>query len=126
MRFIDHKIIQRDFQRLVASPVVIFSDDLPPVGKRILKIRLFSPYTSSADRLCIGIQEDLFPVIQKSFFRGIGSIETIAVFRSLYIDVEKHDGKDISDPESLRDRDFHERFFRPVMKKQKRTAGRFF
>lgn len=124
MRLIDHKIILRDLKRLVISPVIIFSDDLSSVGERIAEIRLFPPYASPADGSCIGIQKDLRPVIQKPLFRAVGTIETVAVLRSIYVDIEDHHREDISDPEPFRKRDFHERLLRAVVKKQQRAASR--
>ena len=127
----DHAAIRKfaeteDFQRLVTLPVVVFPNDLAPVLEMVCIIRLGAPDRPAGDGAHKGIQQNLISVEPQTFFRIIGAVKAVAVFRGFDVDTVYHHGKYISDAEFLGKRYFHKRFFLTVMKKQERTGDGLF
>ena len=125
MHFVDDQVGGRDFQRLVAPPVIIDLDDLSPVRKWIAEIRLQAPNGPAGDGTGIGIQQDAIPVKALPILGVIGTVEAIAVFDGFSVQPKNHHGVDVSDAEGLGKRDLQEGFPLTVIVENQRAGGRF-
>ena len=118
MKLIDHQIAHISGRLRHLTPVKGILYHSGPV----VTFQLLSPGMFSDDCSCIRIQQNLFPVKQKTFPRIAGTVHPVGIFKFLNIQAKDNHGIDITNLIGCRKRKHCVRFFFSFMEQQQFTG----
>ena len=124
MRLVDHEILGRNLQRLVAFPIEVVEQEARAVLVDVIPVRLLAPHVAPAEGLGIGIAQDLGRVkaIAGSWIER--PIHAIAILNILVVKAKNYHRPHIADAVVLRKGNLDPRLGSALVEQHQGTRSR--